>query len=215
MTLGIFTRSLLTVLILVSMSAVLEAKNKVSELIAAADKSVLLRTVRFSPPFHDSPQSFKGEDGLKEGGYSQDLIRKFEIVDPIFYVTDGLCEFLAKNYGVAKPLPSRLEVKSLDTREIVSQSGLQSGLILDLRNVVWLTLSAPGHPESYLLAYTMELRLVDAATGRVICSDEYRGGSSRGNLYARRSENGAAEFKEELANVGRDALAHFRRTLAK
>ena len=199
-------------LCLVGVLPVTAAKPKLSELIKAGNSTILVRTVRYSPPFYDFPRSANGKDALGAGGSSQALLSQFKILDPVFQISDELTNHLIKNYNLIDPSGKRILVKSSDPAQIVAEVGINNGFILDLTNESWITISEPGDSKNYIIAYEVKLSLIDAGTKKVIRGEKFKWSSGQGgigNPYAGRSENHADVFRKELEEAATASAEFF------
>ena len=210
---------LIICLCLVGVLPATAAKPMLNELIKAGNSNILVRTVRYSPPFYDFPKSATGKSALEAGGSSQALLSKFKILDPVFQITDELTNHLIKSYNFVDPSGKRMLVKSSDPAQIVAEVGIDNGFILDVTNESWITISEPGDSKNYIIAYEVKLSLIDAGTKKVIRGGKFKWSSGQGgvgNPYAARAENNADVFRKELEEAATASAEFFiKKTLSE
>lgn len=185
------------------------SKPKLSEIAAAGDRNVLVRTVRYSPPMYDFASSAGAKFEADAGGSTFARIKEFKIVDPAFKITDALCKHLEVAFGFAPPAADRVLVTVDTPKEIVKAAKITRGFIIDVENCAWFTDTAPGRSDEYYMGYNVRMRLIDATTGQVVRTAEIKlSSASPGNYrkYSERSANGGAQIREGLDQIARDAI---------
>lgn len=211
--------SLTICLCFVGVLPVTAAKPKLSELIKAGNTTILVRTVRYSPPFYDFPNSPNGKSALEVGGSSQALLSRFKILDPAFKITDEITNHLIKSYNLVDPSGKRMLVKSSDPAQIVAEVGIDNGFIVDVTNESWITISEPGDSKNYIITYEVKLSLIDAGTKKVIRSGKFKWSSGQGgvgNPYASRADDNADVFRKELEDAATASVEFFiKKTLSE
>jgi hypothetical protein len=179
-----------------------------SEIAASGDRTVLVRTVRYSPPMFDFASSASAKYEADDGGSTLSRIQEFKILDPAFAITDGLCAHLKSAFGFAEPAPGRVLIKSDDLDEIIEAVGISQGFILDVRNVAWFTNTDPRSAKNYYMGYTVKVRLIDASARRIVRSGEFdlRAPASDYRKYSERSLRNGAQIREDLDTIVRVAV---------